>query len=367
MRGVVRILWGLAAVIAAAAALLVVFRGPVVGYFLRGSLERAGLEDPAFRVRDVGLGRLTLADLRAPAKGDDPAIDLQSVEATYDLRNLIEERSIKSIALGPGLLSVEIASDGTVSLSNLKIGGAGPARKGLTVGAISLKDVSYRLKAPQGAARGVLKGEIDFETGGALSLTARTEAFSSFGVTLKEWEQRATIELRSDGAASLAGEGAGSFVSAAAAFRGTKTRIEASGQSWRRGLAGDRNALSGQAVIGFETGPSPAAENPFLRALLSVRPQPSVAAFEAGGALRLAIDADVLTVDFGEGGTIRIKSDLGDELRIAAMDDGPDVFTSSKGRQSLAVGASLAGENLVGAVKLGAARERGADWTFKTD
>lgn len=363
MRGATRILTLALAAVFAAAALLYLLRAPIAGWFLRGAAERAGLEDARFRVKALSFDRLSLAGIAAGKEGDDVRLD--RLDATFDLGRLLNEKIVDRVSLGSGAIEIVLADDGSIRVSNLKIGGAAGAQQGLTVGAVAAEDLAYRVSGPQGEVEGSLSGALDFEHGGKLELSARTGELSLYGVTLSDWSNQSALTFNDDGRAQIKSKGGGHLSSGAAALKGLKVEISAAGQSWRRLMAGDRAALYGDAHVAFSSGLSPASGNPLFASLFAFRASPPDT-IKASGVIDLAAKDGVLTVDFGEEGALKVESDRGEELLISAKPGADAAFRSTGKRQTLALKAGVAGDDLGGEAELAAERDGVAAWTFDT-
>lgn len=351
--------------VAAAAAAIYVARGPLIAFFLRGALDRAGLEDPGFTVREASLSRLTLAELIVPKRDNGTHVELKSVSAEFDLGRLMRERVIDKITLGPGRVAIGLAPDGTISISKLKIGGGG--QKGVRVDSVEIDSLAYRVVSPQGSVEGDVVGALHLEKGGALAFRASAADFSIGGFSVRDWREEGELKLSESGTASLSAMGAGALATSGVTLRGVRLGLEASADSWKDFVAGKRGDLEGEARLSLSSDPSPASGSPLLRSIFAIRQGPEEEAFALEGAATLKARGGMAALSFAEGGALRITSNGGDELRISSVRPDAPAFERSNGRDALALKAEVTGAALGGAARLQAERLVGAPWAFRLE
>ncbi|NWG72162.1 MAG: YdbH domain-containing protein [Parvularculaceae bacterium] len=344
-----------------------IFRAPILGFILKGSFDRAGLENARFTVREAGLSRVVLVGLTVPkpgGSGDDLALD--SVSAEFNLGRLWRERAIDRVTLGPGKAELSILPDGTVRIASLKIGGRAPGQSGVQVGAVKVDRLAYRATSAHGLIEGEIEGGLDRRRGGGMTFTARTADFRIGGAKLKDWTEEGALSLAEDGSAVLTTRGAGDLGASGVFLRAATLDLKASGGPWKELLAGTRTALEGEARLSFRSAPSPAAENPLLRSVFAIRRGPDAETFEVDGAAMLVAKPGSLTVSFGDTGAVRIRSNGGDALLLSAGAGAP-AFQRAQGKEVLAVKADVSGAALGGGASLRAERSNGGPWSFRLE
>jgi hypothetical protein len=158
--------------LALASALIVTQRRTIATRLLLGEIHRAGIEEASLVVEAVGIGELSLADLRL---GAPPALEIAHIEARYSAASLwngfLDELLVSGLRLRASL------GDDGLSLGALDalLEGDSEGAAGLPARKIVVEDARVDLEAPGGAVSlpfqvgiddrgdGTLEGEASFE------------------------------------------------------------------------------------------------------------------------------------------------------------------------------------------------------------
>ncbi len=351
MWGVRQILIVAAAIAVAIVLALVVFSRPIVGAFLRQALAAAGAESPQLKVVSVSLGGMRLADIRAGADGEPPDLRIERFETTFDIGALLSRRVVKSIAIGPGSVRVELGKDG-VSIGGLRLKGGGQA-KGAPFQSITLQDLAFTIAAPNGRARGRIEGGFDLTKGGALRVEAASSAFAAPGAKIKNAKLAGALQFAEGGEFSGKLNFTGAADALGYALNGIAMALDLGASDWRA-LVGGAAQADGFASIDLRSGQ--------LRPLRSAA-QSQASSLTGDGRVQFAIRPRQLTVQSPEGGFLRLAAD-GSVLMFDAIGQSA-VFARDQNGARLALAAALSGRAHKGGGTLTAQQASDGPWRYK--
>lgn len=346
MWGFGRFIAGLILFVAILAGLGYLLRAPLAGAALRWQLASAGFDNPSLAVSDFTVNHLALTNVQAGGDRNNPSLAVEKVEVRFDWRTLLFERKATSLAVGPGRLTVRIADDGALSLAGYRFeqSSAGGVGKGAPFKALTVDDLEYLIRAPEGAATGSVSGRFTEKDGGSLSVIAQTTAIEANGLRAENARFDGSVDLKPDGAATLTGDLSGDFAAAGATVRRVKLSVNGEGGSWRDALSG-KGVEQGDARIALSSAEISVRESPSLGWLKLWR-APNEAAIETlslSGELSAVLADGRLTVAVAEGKSLRAASDRGDILTISPREAAPIYQATSEGKR-LAADVSLSDE-----------------------
>ncbi len=236
----------LAAILAGA---VYVLRAPLAGWAVRSAMAGAGLERPEARVRALTLEKIVLSDVAAADGGRD-AFRLETVEAAFDWKRLLRERRLGAIRVGPGLVRLSVGSDGAVSMAGIERGaGGGPA--GLPFSSLRVADLRVEIAGPEGAASGVVNGEIGGD-GGAARAAFVMDGFGWNAMRFPAGEANVELNLSADGKIKLAGAFAGDVEARGLQAYAARISVNGEGASWSGALGGGAADAEGAAHISVD-------------------------------------------------------------------------------------------------------------------
>lgn len=337
MRGV-RIFFVLLGAILIALAALYLLRKPIAGFALRNAMAAQGLPAPEARVAAFSLNHIGIEDIRSanPGNRDAPLLQIDKVDVGFDVREALLERRVRTVALGPGALRMDVSADGSVSIGSVKMrSGDGQSGRALPFDQLSLSELTVEVATPDGVAVGALDAQYDAASGGKASAAFNADQAGLMGFVAEAAHANASFKLENDGTIDAEFEFNGDIRSPYGQIRDAELTINGAGSSWKDIASGNWRNFNGMAGIAvgdaiIETEGSPAAaligrENLFGG---------PVEQFAFSGGVAVAIEDGEIFVET-DGRPLTLAANTGASLSIdAAM--GEPVFVHSAGKSAVA-------------------------------
>jgi hypothetical protein len=354
---------GVLAVLGLTAALLWVFRAPIIEFAAARAMTGVGLEKPSLKFQSLGLSHLELADLTAGADADAPDLSVSKLRAEFGLGGLLMRGRVRSVALSPGSARVLVDESGAISLAGWRpdpdAKPAPPPFDRLTIEAFDIVAAT-----PKGPAKATVKGKFAMTSGGEFGVVFDAPEAGFATLSLAGAEGAATIKLEEDGVIDIAGAIAGDIRATSGVAKDVDADFFAALKSWRGFFGDGPRGVFGRAGARVKSSTLEAEGNPSIAAIPSAGAG-AVKALTVKGSLAADFSAKGVIVRLDEG-PVTIAADRGDELKIAGGEDG--VLYELQGETGRArVEARLRGPLASGEGVLAAATADGERWSIDAD
>lgn len=309
-------------------AALYLLRKPVASWALRQGMAQAGLENPQGEVTALTLDAIRIENLSAgPAGGE--GIRFAQINSDYHWRQVLSERSVKNVRVGPGLVRVNIDQQGRISFPGINLGeGGGDSAGALPFETLTLSDVEISIDAPEGQAAGSISAEYDQRTGGVAELEILSNMLRFGDMTISDGETAFNLTLSDNGDISATGRFVGDLDYQGATVRALSMGFDGNGASWRDAAKGARDKLTGAARINVKA-PNINIEQaeifaplstPAMQALLGG----SVTGGAIGGAFDVTFDQDGIKILFADDEPpLTVETDKGTKLVVSPQGNAP--------------------------------------------
>ncbi len=350
---------GSVAVLLLTTALLWLFRAPIVEFVAARVMAGAGLERPSAKYEALGLSHLSLTDIRAGGGGPEADLAISRVRFEFSLGEALFRGRVKTVAIAPGSARILIDEKGAVSLAGWRpdpnAKPAPPPYHRLTVEGLDLVAAT-----PNGPASARVSGAFDMFEGGQFGVTFEAGRAGFAPASLSEAKGSAAVKLGKDGAIDIAGAVTGDIETPSGVARNIDADFSAALQSWRGFFGEGQRGVYGRAGAKVRSSTLDAAANPSIAAIPAAGGAP-LAALTVKGSLAAEFSSDGLTLRLDDG-PIAIVADRGDDLTIAAGEDG--VLYELRGKTGRAgLTARLSGPVASGEGVIRAATIDGARWS----
>lgn len=354
---------GVLAVLGLTAALLWVFRAPVIEFAAARAMTGAGLEKPSVRFQSLGLSHLELADLTAGADAAAPDLSISEMRAEFGLGGLLADGRVRSVALAQGSVRVLVDESGAFSLAGWRLDPeAKPAPPPFD--RLTIETLDIIAATPKGPAKATAKGKFALTTGGQFDVAfeAREAGFAS--ASLAGAKGLATVKLEEGGEIDIAGAITGDVRAPTGVAKDVDADFFALLKSWR-GVFGDGpRGVFGRAGARVKSSTLETDANPALAAI----PAAGAAAVKTlivKGSIAADFSADGVIIRLDDG-PVTIAADRGDALTVAGGEDG--VLYELRGKAGRArVDARLTGPVASGDGVLAAVTADGRRWKIDAD
>lgn len=314
------ILIGLLAVVIAVAYLL---RMPLAGIAARSVMAGAGIENPKAEIAALSMDRIVLRDVAIGPNGAN-GIDIREIEARFNWRTVLQDRTVESINIGPGTIRAMVSPDGVVSLPGfISRNRDGNSSTVLPFSILHVSDLEIIIDTPEGVASGTLDADYDATTGGNAKIRIATEraGIPTHLVENSEFSLEASIDA--DDAVVAQGAFAGDAVTSSGILRDVDISIDANLLSWRSALSDGLSALSGQTQIDLKSATMNLAEVPATAVINSAQSEilfgGPVASLQLAGQINLRTAGGEIIADLG-GRPLTIQADNGAALSVSEND-----------------------------------------------
>ncbi len=363
MRRAVRYGGGVLAVIGLTAALLWVFRAPIIEFAAERAMTGAGLERPSVRFESLGLSHLDLRDLSAGADAAAPDLSISAARIDFALGDLLTRGRVRSVGLAPGSARVLVDESGAFSLAGWRpdpnAKPAPPPFDRLTIEALDIVAAT-----PKGPAKATARGKFALTSGGEFDVAFEAGEAGFATASLSGAEGDATIKLEENGAIDIAGAITGDVRSPSGVARDVDADFSATLKSWRGFFGDGPRGVFGRAGARVKSSTLEAAANPSIAAIPSAGAA-AVKALTVKGSLAADFSADGVIIRLDEG-PVTISADRGDELTVAGGEDG--ILYDLRGKTGRArVDARLRGPVASGDGVLAATTADGERWRIDAD
>ncbi|MGF1545375.1 MAG: hypothetical protein ACFB00_12935 [Parvularculaceae bacterium] len=324
----------LTALFVAALVALYLFRAPLAEAAIERAARSAGFESADVKVAAIGPGGLRIRDARLGA-ADAPAVALDAIGARLDWSGGVFAPALDQISIGPGVVRVVVAADGTASLPGYRPppsagGGDGSAP---AIGALTIEDLKIIVETPEGAVVGAASGALSSpltEPAGELRLVADAAAAGLAGARIADARVDAVLSATPGGAvaARLSFTGDGSFggyavdgldATVAARLPNVAALTAVRERRWAD--------AAGEASLDVSAGDVVGLNAPLLTATPGIGAAPVERASVSGRA-RARLDRGAAAIRFVDGPFV-VETGAGDRLEIASVADAPILETSS--------------------------------------
>ena len=353
MRGLRLLLWLLVS-LAVIAGGLYLARLHIASAVIRSAMASAGLENPKAQVTALAFDQLKLTNLAAGPRGNE-GFNIEQASVAYDLRTLVAERKVKSVAIGPGSARLKISDDGAVTLPGVKLGGGESAgQPGLPFEKFTATDIQLLVDAPEGEATGLASADYDLGTGGAATLELQSTSAGYEMLGVENARLQADIDLAPDGQVVLAGSFTGDAITSFGRIRDLDALLEGNAKSWRRFVEGGEAALTGEARILLRSARASLAEIAVVKEIATAQSAilfgDPVSTLSMAAGIAVTFDDDALTASIGDT-PIAMTTDTGAELVIAELDGAPlYVLSDGAGEAGLSFTLNGAAVSMAGTV-----------------
>lgn len=354
---------GAFAVLLLTAALLWLFRAPLVEFIAARAMAGAGLERPSAKFEALGLSHLSLTDIRAGGGGPDADLAISRVRFEFSLGEALTRGRVRTVALAPGSARILIDEKGAFSLAGWRpdpvAKPAPPPYHHLTVEGLDLVAAT-----PLGPASARVTGVFDMSEGGLFDIAFEAGRAGLAPASLREAKGSASVKLGKDGAIDIAGALTGDIETQAGVAKAVDADFSAALKSWRGFFGEGPRGVYGRAGATVRSSRLEAATNPSIAAIPAAGGAP-LAALTVKGSLVADFSSDGVTLRLDDG-PIAILADRGDDLTIAGSEDGVLYEVRGKtGRAGLA--ARLRGPVASGDGVIKATTTDGARWSVDAD
>ena len=293
------------------------FRASIAEHLIRQALSSRGLEKPQVSISKISANGATLVDLSAEVKGEE-AFAFEQIAISYDLGDLISQRKVHSIDIGPGRIRVFVAENGQIKIPGLQSTGE-KAYSGLPFSKLSASDLELMVQSVSGFADGNVEIEFDSSSGGS----AQAElAFSELQLPRIGFDSGAAVmdvELGADGDINVTGELMGDAELGFGPLKDLSVTFDGAGQSWKTLLAGDRESLTANASIRIESARADLTEivdaTPITNRQVELLLGGSATSLSLAANLNLAVTDQSLIVQFAQN-PWRAEADNGAVLQL---------------------------------------------------
>ena len=320
-------------------------RGALVGSALRFAMASAGFENPSVTVEAVALDRLLLKDVKARKNKNASLLSIDAVEVRFSWRDIIADRRVESVAIGPGRIEARLTETGAIDIAGLRLpngseNDAGPAFNfdALPLTAVAVNAITFRLVGDEGAIDTVLDGAFDKTNGADVTVSVESSEFVYGPITVSALSGRGSIQLIGDGGSktnvaiatdlSIESEDQKQIV------RDVDISFEADGGSWIDVISGDLGSLSAQARLRLNSGKADLDSNIFAPALtvsgVTDEARAPLETISVSGALDFDLADGVLSITSPKDGAFIIVSNRGDRLSITSTDTTQPLLTLSQ-------------------------------------
>ena len=261
MRAIGVIIFALAALVAAVLITVRLAAPQIAEYAAAKSLRDAGYEDVSVDVGSVTASSIVAGPIRAVDASSGQAISIDALSAEFNWRELLRDRRVRALAIGPGQVVAALDADGQMSVAGFSVGGGGETPgEGLPFDTLEIKELDVALTSPRGEGLFTLDGSLD-DTAGAFSLAG--EAPGDVGIdqaSISNASFEARLVLPEDAPATLTAQFDGGIEAFGQRAEDVSVRVDGLAPDWRASLAGD--APSFEATIALERGTFDAAAAP---------------------------------------------------------------------------------------------------------
>ncbi len=333
-------------ILAAFAAALFIFRLPLVGFAVKSAMARAGLESPKVEVVALSLNAIRLRNVSAgPLNGE--AFEIKEIEARYDWRDLMSDRKVETVKIGPGTVRLEISPEGRITLPGVSLGPRDKASGGIALpfSGLAVDDIAILIDTPMGAAHGVMSLDYHSLKGGGANIHLETDYAGFDAGRIENGAFDLDVGFSEDGAVISAATLRGGIISPYGAVRNLDVVMTGEGGSWRD-LANDfREKLAGHlrlevksALVSASDLPSTSLKITEQSAVLFGEP---VSSLSFTGGIDLSLSDGVISVDTG-GAPLIVDADNGAQLVVTRLPDDP-LFKRSNEKTQASFSFSLSG------------------------
>lgn len=247
MRGL-RVVWGLAALAALLVLACFAASRPLVGGFLRATLESRGIDGGDLRIAHLSGNRLIIEDFGDRNQG----LYVARIEVSYDWRALIDDGSVHDIAISDAYLRAEVSEDGALLIPALdSADGGGEGGDGFSFETLSVDGVG-ELESAQGNLYTEFKAHLDSTDGGTVELGVQSDQFGYGAILGREVSGALALVLHDDSRVEMDATFQGDIT--APAGRARDVRATAAGEffGWQEWREGERGPLTGSLSVALD-------------------------------------------------------------------------------------------------------------------
>ncbi|WP_411816017.1 YdbH domain-containing protein [Hyphococcus sp. DH-69] len=315
---------------------LYLVRLPIASWGVREAMSRAGLENPQATVTALTLNQVRIENLSVGPNGGE-GLRLNRIESAYNWRELLTERMVERVAIGPGLVRLKIDDEGNIVLPGFRAGSGGNERDmpALPFQKLSLADVEVLVDAPDGGATGSISADYDFRSGGSATLDISSEQLKFAGYSFARSNTRFDLNLSDNGDISISGTFNSDLEFQGALASDIAIGFEAAGRSWREAVSGNYASLMGQGKI-QTSAPNIDVQNAALFETLRTSTMEAllggvVTGGAAEGAFDIALSNSVVEVSFSEPThRLSLVTNKGTELTLSPQGSVPFLVHSDQ-------------------------------------
>jgi len=347
---VARFLLGVIVVLAMLVAAGYALRKPLAAGAIRSAMSSAGIENPKAKVSALSLDRVVLRDVSAGPDGGE-GILLDEIEVRYDWRELLAERTVETVRIGPGVFRLSLSPAGAVSIPGVPPNSGAGDNSGeiaLPFSQLELADIAIIANTPQGEARGEASATFDAANGGEAVLQLETSRAGFDKTRLEDAVLLIDVVLGADESVKAAGQFTGDLISQHGGVRDVDLEIDGALQSWRQTTSGAFDVISGNARIALNAASLNIDELPDGSALSSEQAElifgGPVTSIGVNGVLELQASDGSMTAGLA-GAPFTARADNGATLSITEPSDDP-LYRRSAGDETASLAFDVSGARI---------------------
>ena len=352
--GLFSIVFGVVVLIAGAAYL---FRASLLELILAETLKGNGYQEVSADVSKFDLGGRVEGAMRARHGASGQALAIEKAAVDFDLKELILDRRVKRVAIGPGQVVGSVSDSGDIAIAGISLNGDGSGGGAVPLEELVIDDLSFVLVTPGGDVTGATSGAVELKEGGQFEIIASTAAAGTKDVGVANATAEAAFSFDQSGDLSLNGSFEGDVLSPVANGADIAVSIDGKGNSWRALMDPEAAQFNGIVDLALQSANVEAtALGESSNLLFDI-----VRSFSASGDLAVEITPDGLVVKEGER-PITLVNPRGDALSVTAGESGI-VFNDKNGSREVDVRMALSG-NAAGEFALTAMSTDETRWAY---
>lgn len=347
---VARFLLGAILVLAILVAAGYALRKPLAAGAIRSAMGSAGIDNPKAEVSALSLDRIVLRGVSAGPDGGE-GILLDEVEVRYNLRQLLADRTVETVRVGPGVFRASLSPAGAISIPGVPRNGAAGDKGGeiaLPFSQFELTDITIIADTPEGEARGDASATFDVENGGEAVLRLETSRAGYDKARLEDAALLIDVVLDADESVSAASQFTGDLVSQLGAVRDVDLEIDGALQSWRRAASGALEDINGKARVALSSAAANIADMPEASALNAERAEMifggPVTSIGVSGVLELQASDGSMVAGLA-GAPFTARADNGATLAITELSGDP-LYRRTAGEEMASLAFDVSGARI---------------------